>query len=109
MRYNSTCCCIENDYIFIKVKMRPLTIFFLVFIFILLVVVVVLKKISRRLPTCTLAYVHKELKRMLNIFTQLLDVYNYEYFIHSGTLLGSVRTGDIIPHDDDIDIDSLFG
>ena len=40
-------------------------------------------------------FLHNELRSLCK---------NITYFIHSGTLLGSVREGDIITHDDDIDI-----
>lgn len=49
-------------------------------------------------------YIHNELLNLCKKITELFDEYNITYFIHSGTLLGSVREGNIIPHDDDIDI-----
>lgn len=49
-------------------------------------------------------YLHNELLTLCKKITDLFDEYNITYFIHSGTLLGSVREGNIIPHDDDIDI-----
>jgi phosphorylcholine metabolism protein LicD len=51
-----------------------------------------------------LAYVHSVLKQNLKIFTDILSKYDYKYFIQGGTLLGSVRCANIIPHDDDVDI-----
>lgn len=49
-------------------------------------------------------YLHNELRNLCKKITDLFDEYNITYFIHSGTLLGSVREGNIISHDDDIDI-----
>lgn len=48
---------------------------------------------------------HKEiLIALLKLVSDLLDKEKITYFIEDGTLLGSVRGKDIIPHDDDIDI-----
>lgn len=40
-------------------------------------------------------------------FTLLCEHLNVRSFAHSGTLLGSVRSGDIIEHDDDVDLGVL--
>lgn len=45
-----------------------------------------------------------EISNLLKIFTEYLDLNNITYWIIGGTLLGSVRHGDIIPWDDDADI-----
>jgi hypothetical protein len=37
-----------------------------------------------------------------------LDSHNVSYWLDSGTLLGAVRNGDILPHDDDADIGYLW-
>jgi phosphorylcholine metabolism protein LicD len=47
------------------------------------------------------------LKAMLQVLTQLLDAHNIRHWADGGTLLGSIRGGDIIPWDDDVDI-SIF-
>lgn len=49
-------------------------------------------------------FLHKKLLELCKKITTIFDEHNITYFIHSGTLLGSVREGNIIPHDDDIDI-----
>jgi phosphorylcholine metabolism protein LicD len=41
---------------------------------------------------------------LLGIIVKLLDKYEIEYFLISGTLLGYVRHNDFIPWDDDIDL-----
>jgi len=54
---------------------------------------------------------HKETARFLLENTiKLLDEFNVNYFLISGTLLGYVRHNDFIPWDDDIDliVDSSF-
>ena len=49
-------------------------------------------------------FLHKKLLEMCEKITKIFNENNITYFIHSGTLLGSVREGNIISHDDDIDI-----
>lgn len=49
-------------------------------------------------------FLHYKLLELCKKITTVFDKHNITYFIHSGTLLGSVREGNIIPHDDDIDI-----
>lgn len=49
-------------------------------------------------------FLHKKLLELCKKITTILEEHNILYFIHSGTLLGSVREKNIIPHDDDIDI-----
>jgi phosphorylcholine metabolism protein LicD len=44
---------------------------------------------------------------LLDILTKYLDDNNITYWIIGGTLLGSVRHGDIVPWDDDVDIGIL--
>lgn len=52
----------------------------------------------------TLQLMHAELLDMMAIMHAILTRHHLEYFIESGTLLGSVREGNVIPHDDDIDV-----
>lgn len=42
--------------------------------------------------------------RMFNVFRQILDKHNIDFFAHSGTMLGVVRHKGIIPWDDDVDV-----
>ena len=49
-------------------------------------------------------FLHKKLLELCKKITTIFEEHNILYFIHSGTLLGSVREGNIISHDDDIDI-----
>lgn len=42
--------------------------------------------------------------KLLNKFIEVCDAHNLNWFIDSGTLLGCVRKGKMIPWDDDIDI-----
>ena len=49
-------------------------------------------------------FLHKKLIDLCRKITEIFNENNITYFIHSGTLLGSVREKNIIPHDDDIDI-----
>ena len=41
---------------------------------------------------------------LLKITTDILDEFNIDYFLISGTLLGYIRHNDFIPYDDDIDL-----
>ena len=41
---------------------------------------------------------------LLKITTDILDEFNIDYFLISGTLLGFARHNDFIPYDDDIDL-----
>jgi len=48
---------------------------------------------------------HKEIAvDLLKITTSILDEFEIDYFLISGTLLGYVRHNDFIPYDDDIDL-----
>lgn len=49
-------------------------------------------------------FIHSRLLNLAQKITAIFEENNIIYFIHSGTLLGSVREGNIISHDDDIDI-----
>lgn len=51
--------------------------------------------------------VHLALYEYLNDFDNICDKNNIMYFAESGTLLGAIRDGKIISHDDDIDV-SMF-
>ena len=42
--------------------------------------------------------------KLLNKFIEVCDAHNLNWFVDSGTLLGCVRKGKMIPWDDDIDI-----
>ena len=82
--------------------------YYYILLFIVLLIIILIqcrfKKSHKKLNPSQILYVHKTLKTMLKTFVNLLDKYNYTYFIHSGTLLGAIRRRNIIPHDDDIDI-----
>jgi phosphorylcholine metabolism protein LicD len=41
---------------------------------------------------------------LLKITTDILDEFNIDYFLISGTLLGYIRHNDFIPYDDDMDL-----
>jgi hypothetical protein len=41
---------------------------------------------------------------LLKLTTDILDEFNIDYFLISGTLLGYIRHNDFIPYDDDIDL-----
>ena len=51
--------------------------------------------------------VHDTLKTRLCIFVDILDRHAYKYFLEGGSLLGCIREGGIIPHDDDVDFGML--
>ncbi len=55
---------------------------------------------SRRLATLT----DVELATGLNGIFAFLKTRGFEAFINSGTLLGATRSGDLLPHDDDMDL-----
>jgi lipopolysaccharide cholinephosphotransferase len=79
----------------------------LIMIIITFLIILVLIYIYKKLKPWTeeqLTYIHDELKLMMYKFHTILHKHNYQYFIIGGTLLGSVRKQNIIPHDDDIDI-----
>ena len=48
--------------------------------------------------------IHASLRRLLKDFQDICDKHNIEYWADGGTLLGAIRSGGIIPHDDDIDV-----
>ena len=48
--------------------------------------------------------IHASLRRLLSDFQDVCDKHNIEYWADGGTLLGAIRSGGIIPHDDDIDV-----
>lgn len=54
-----------------------------------------------------LQYVQETLRQRLRIFVDILDQHGYDYFLEGGSLLGCIREGGIIPHDDDVDISML--
>jgi len=70
----------------------------------LLIVMFILLSCFRKLTPKQLAFVHTKLKSMLIRFTSVLHKHGYNYFMIGGTLLGCVREGNIISHDDDIDL-----
>lgn len=47
---------------------------------------------------------HRDLRKLLQRFDRTCCALNVRYWICSGTLLGAVREGDIIAHDDDADV-----
>ena len=47
---------------------------------------------------------HVDLRRMIDTIHAIACKHSLTYWITGGTLLGSIRCGNIIPHDDDIDI-----
>lgn len=49
-----------------------------------------------------------DLENILNSFIDELESIGYDAFINSGTLLGAVRDGNFIPHDDDVDFGILL-
>lgn len=55
---------------------------------------------SRRLATLT----EVELKTGLDEIFAFLQARGFEAFLNSGTLLGATRSGDLLPHDDDMDL-----
>tara|TARA_Y100000389_G_C17423342_1_gene498078 strand:+ start:82 stop:801 length:720 start_codon:yes stop_codon:yes gene_type:complete len=78
-----------------------------VFIIMVIFITIAIKKKKFRKQILTpkqLEFVHNKLKSMLTRFTSVLHKHGYNYFIIGGTLLGCIREGDIISHDDDIDL-----
>ena len=52
----------------------------------------------------TLWYLHRNLRHMTGVIDTVCRNNNIVYWITAGTLLGSHRDGDIIRHDDDVDL-----
>tara|TARA_E500000178_G_C16997819_1_gene744090 strand:- start:507 stop:1289 length:783 start_codon:yes stop_codon:yes gene_type:complete len=74
-----------------------------ILVFLLIVMFILLSRF-RKLTPKQLAFVHTKLKSMLTRFTSVMHKHRYNYFMIGGTLLGCIREGDIISHDDDIDL-----
>lgn len=55
---------------------------------------------NRWTPPCCLTHLRKTTKYILG----LLDQFGLRYWLESGSLLGAVRSGDILPWDHDVDI-----
>jgi lipopolysaccharide cholinephosphotransferase len=70
-----------------------------VFLIIAVVFLVLLGDRKKHLPR-----IHTSLRRLLQDFRDICDKHGIEYWADGGTLLGAVRSGGIIPHDDDIDV-----
>ena len=51
--------------------------------------------------------IHQELYTLLSIFDRVCKDHDLEYWVIGGTLLGAVRSGNIIPWDDDADVTML--
>ncbi len=54
--------------------------------------------------TKKIAEIQKNLKKLFSAFNKVVKRYDVTYCLDSGTLLGAVRHGNIIPWDDDIDV-----
>lgn len=73
----------------------------------LIIIIIILIIISKYIYYQTINRIHDELYKLMSIIHNLFEKYDINYFIISGTLLGSVRDKKIIEHDDDIDIGIL--
>ena len=52
----------------------------------------------------TMVVHHNKLRLLAHQFKSICTKHNIVYWINGGALLGSIRTGDLIVHDDDIDV-----
>ena len=90
-----------------KINIIHLCISLCVLILFLIFTIINMIKLTKPLTPRQIMFVHKRLKSLLKRVTIVLHKHNYNYFINGGTLLGCIREGDIIKHDDDIDLGML--
>ena len=71
----------------------------------IIVLIVLFHIIGWFLPIHTL---HRKFTRLLQILDTICNHYGWNYWIESGTLLGAVRSQNIIPWDDDADVSMML-
>lgn len=76
-------------------------------VFVLALALIMMYRVYKHLndtPVAPLCAVHPLLRLLLNRLNTICEKHQIQYWADSGTLLGAVREGGIIPHDDDVDI-----